>query len=211
MTPSPSGIEVQDVVEPNPVPLTVRGLADVSYEENAEVSVAEYTAVGVYAAAVTWHNPRGDDGEYFMLEGPASGSTTVMLKFRSPPDYENPRGMPMSDANTNTYDLTVEIVHTSTGSTAILPVDVTVTNAEELGDLSGLPIVSYAENGTADVGAYMVDGRMANAADVGTCRRRYGPVQPLNTDDGQQRNADVRGPRPTTRCRWTPTVTTPTW
>ena len=157
------GVEVQDVVEPNPVPLTVRGLAEVSYEENAEVSVAEYTAVGAYAAAVTWHNPRGDDGEYFMLEGPASGSTTVMLKFRDAPDYENPRGMPMSDANTNTYNLRVEIVHTSTGSTAILPVEVTVTNAEELGDLSGPPSVSYAENGTADLGAYMVDGRMANA------------------------------------------------
>ena len=158
------GIEVDDVVEPNPVPLTVRGLAEVSYEENGEVSVADYTAVGAYAATVTWHNPQGDDGEYFQLEGPASGSTTVMLKFRSPPDYENPRGMPMSDTNTNTYNLTVEIEHTSTGSTAILPVEVTVTNAEELGDLSGPSRVSYAENGTADLGAYTVDGRMANAA-----------------------------------------------
>ena len=155
------GIDVLDVLEIVPAPLTVEGQAAVSYTENDTGDVAEYTAVGDSADNVTWNPIKGDDAAYFMLEGPTPGSNSVMLKFRQSPNYEMPRGMAMSDTNTNTYNLSVEILHTTTNTTASLPVQVTVADAEELGALSGMSSVSYVENDTVAVDTYTVDGPMA--------------------------------------------------
>ena len=155
------GIEVLDVIEIAPVGLTVEGQPRVNYAENDTASLGEYTAVGDTAANVTWNPLKGDDAEYFILEG--SGSTQT-LKFRASPNYEMPRGEPVSANNTNTYRLTVEIRHTTTATTASLPVEVTVTNVDELGTLTGQASFSYAENGTESLGEYTVDGTMMDAA-----------------------------------------------
>ena len=155
------GIEVLDVLEIVPAGLTVEGQAEVDYSENGDAPVGEYTAVGDTADNVTWNPVGGEDAAYFRLEGPARGSSSVMLKFRESPNFEMPRGMAMSDTNTNTYNVTVEIGHTSSGTTASLPVQVTVEDAAELGMLTGMIRVSYVENGTVDVDTYMVDGPMA--------------------------------------------------
>ena len=82
-------------------------------------------------------------------------------------------------------------------------VTVMVTNVEELGRLSGDASVSYMENGTSTVATYMTDG----------------PVDAtwsLEGDDASDFNISSTGcspsrARPTTRCRRTPTRTTPTW
>ncbi len=155
------GIEVLDVLEIRPVGLSVEGQPDVSYTENDTAAVAEYTAVGDTADNVTWNPIKGDDAAYFMLEGPEPGSSSVMLKFRESPNFEMPRGMAMSGSNTNTYNITIEILHTTTNTTASLPVVVTVQDATELGTLTGMGSVSYMENDTVAVGTYMVDGPMA--------------------------------------------------
>ena len=144
-----------------PAGLTVEGQAEVDYSENGDAPVGEYTAVGDTADNVTWNPVGGEDAAYFRLEGPARGSSSVMLKFRESPNFEMPRGMAMSADNTNTYMVTVEIGHTSSGTTASLPVQVTVDDAEELGALSGMSSVSYMENNTVAVDTYMVDGPMA--------------------------------------------------
>ena len=65
----------------------------ISYMENGTMTVATYTASGPMAATATW-TKMGADAEYFTL-------TDGVLTFSSPPDYEMPRGMAMSDANTN--------------------------------------------------------------------------------------------------------------
>ena len=152
------GIDVLDEIEIAPVGLTVEGQPAVSYTENGTAIVAEYTAVGEGADMVRWIPLEGPDADYFMVDG--SGSS-IMLKFRDSPDYEMPRGMAMSATNTNTYNLTVKIEHTPSGGTAELPVVVTVDDTAELGMLDGDGTVTYDENGTDAVGAYMVDGPMA--------------------------------------------------
>ena len=158
------GIEVLDVLEIRPVGLSVEGQPDVSYTENDTAAVAEYTAVGDTADNVTWNPVKGDDAAYFMLEGPEPGSSSVMLKFRESPNFEMPRGMAMSGTNTNTYNISVEILHTTTNTTANLPVVVTVQDATELGTLTGMGSVSYMENDTVVVDTYMVDGPMMDYA-----------------------------------------------
>ena len=155
------GIDVLDVLEIIPVGLTVEGQPAVSYMEDDTVSVGTYTAVGEGADMVRWIPLEGPDAEYFMVDG--SGSS-VMLKFRDSPNYEMPRGMEMTDDNTNTYMVTVKIEHTPSGGTAEHDVVITVTDAAELGMLDGDGTVTYAENGMDAVDTYMVDGPMADMA-----------------------------------------------
>ena len=145
-------------VTPN---LVVSGPNPQTYEENGTGAVGEYMAVGTGADMVRWIPLEGADSDYFELEG--SGSN-VMLKFRNPPNYEMPRGMAMSEDNTNTYMVTVKIEHTPSGETAMQDVTITVTDAAELGTLAGDEMVTYEENGESAVGTYTVDGPMADMA-----------------------------------------------
>ena len=65
-----------------------------------------------------------------------------MLKFRSAPDYEMPRGAAMSDTNTNTYMVTVEAE--AGGVMEMVEVTIMVTNVDEDGTValsSNTPIV----------------------------------------------------------------------
>ena len=90
-------------------PIRKSGLAieggSVKYDENGTMTVETYTASGPMADNARW-TLMGDDARYFMLE-PTTGMSS-MLKFRNSPDYETPRGMAMSDTNTNTYMVTVK-------------------------------------------------------------------------------------------------------
>ena len=188
--------------------LVVSGPNSRTYDENGTDAVGEYQAVGTGADMVRWIPLEGADADYFEVDG--SGSS-VMLKFRSPPDHEMPRGMAMTADNTNTYMVTVKIEHTPSGTMAQQDVVVTVVDTIELGDagpaLERKPTPRTARPPWAPI---RWTARWRHAADVVPERRRYGPVHPRH-HHRQQRNADVRGPRPTTRCRWTPAVTTPTW
>ena len=155
-------INVTDVDEVPVTPnLVVSGPNSHTYEENGMVAVGEYMAVGTGADMVRWIPIEGADSDYFELEG--SGSS-VMLKFRDPPNYEMPRGMAMSEDNTNTYMVTVKILHTPSGDTAEQDVTITVIDAAELGMLDVDETVTYAENGTSAVDTYRVDGPMADMA-----------------------------------------------
>ena len=79
-----------------------------------------------------------------------------MLKFKSAPDYEMPRGKAMSDTNTNEYMVTV--MAENGGEMEMEEVTVTVDNVEELGTLEGNASISYDENDTGDVGTYTTTG-----------------------------------------------------
>ena len=117
--------------------------------------------MGTGSEMVRWIPLAGPDADYFELVG--SGSS-VELMFRDSPNYEMPRGMEMSATNTNTYMVTVKIEHTPSGQMAEQDVTVTVVDTTELGMLDGDDTVTYAENGTAAVDTYTVDGPMADSA-----------------------------------------------
>ena len=70
------------------------------------------------------------------------------LSFRSWPDYEAP-----NDANTdNVYEVTIRASDGDLMST--LDVEVTVTDANESGNITGPTTVNYPENGTGTVATY---------------------------------------------------------
>ena len=85
--------------------LSISGAQSVDFAENGTGAVAAFTARGPMKDMATW-TLEGADAMYFSL-GTAMGAMTE-LRFRSAPDYEMPRGMARSDANTNTYMLTLK-------------------------------------------------------------------------------------------------------
>ena len=84
--------------------LDISGSSSEYFSENGEDAVAMFTARGPMKEMARW-TLEGDDAMYFSV-GTARGAMTELM-FRSPPDYEMPRGMAMSDANTNTYMVTL--------------------------------------------------------------------------------------------------------
>ncbi len=120
---------------------TVTGSASVSYGENGTSAVATYAATDPEGDDVTW-SVAGRDAARFSI------STSGVLSFKSSPDYESPSD---SDSD-NVYEVTA---HASDGSlTSTLDVEVTVTDVNESGSITGSVSVSYAENGTGTVGTY---------------------------------------------------------
>ena len=110
--------------------------ADVqSFYENSEDSVAVYTATDPEEENVVW-SLEDNDEEFFSID---SG----VLTFKSPPDFECPKPdqgvcSTETDPDRNKYDVTV-VVEAGTGgdSTATKqPVEVTVMNVEEPGNLN---------------------------------------------------------------------------
>ena len=161
-------INVIDVDEvPVPDILRLSGGASYTVAENSTDDLGEYTvAAGGDATPDTW-SLEGADKDHFMLEGTGMSR---MLKFTAEdgPDYDNPRGEPMSDTNTNTYMVTVKVADSSASDVFdIVEVTVMVTNVDELGMLPDDASVSYAENGTDAVGTYAItgDGTMNATAD----------------------------------------------
>jgi hypothetical protein len=112
-------------------------------------TVATYTVSGGDGTTVNW-SLGGADGSHFTLDGT---DMSRMLKFKSAPDYEMPRGAAMSDTNTNTYMVTVKAE--AGGEMEMVEVTVMVTNVDELGTLSGPARPGdYMENGTGAVATY---------------------------------------------------------
>ena len=100
-----------------------------------------YLATDPEEDGITW-DIAGTDAARFEI------SESGELSFKSSPDYEKPR-----DANKdNVYEVTVSASDGSLEST--LDIEVTVTNVNEGGIISGLVSVNYAENGTVSVATY---------------------------------------------------------
>ena len=98
----------------------LEGMESISYAENLTLTVATYTVSGGDGSKVNW-SLDGADGSHFKLDG--TDNMSRMLKFKSAPDYEMPRGQAMSDTNTNTYMVTVK----ASAGDIMEMVDVTVT------------------------------------------------------------------------------------
>ena len=114
----------------------VTGPVTVDYAENATAIVAVYSATDPDGDGVTW-SIAGTDAARFSI------SENGELAFKSPPDYEAP-----NDANTdNVYEVTVRASDGNLAST--LDVEITVTDVNESGIITGLSSIDYAENATA--------------------------------------------------------------
>ena len=109
-----------------------------SHMENDEDAVGTYMITGgTMSDTATWMLG-GEDANHFMLDDMDDMDMERMLKFRSDPDYEMPRGMAMSDDNTNEYMVTVKAE--AGGEMAMIEVTVTVTNEEETGMVTLMPM-----------------------------------------------------------------------
>ena len=116
------------------------GDASVSQAENVMDTLETYTiSGGTMADMATW-TLEGADYSHFMLEGTTGMSR--MLKFKMSPDYEMPRGMAMSDANMNTYMVTVKAM--AGGEMEMVEVAVTVTDMDEDGSVTIMPTMARA-------------------------------------------------------------------
>ena len=144
-------IEVDDVAEaPVIVPdgVTVSGETDVDdYNENSETAVGTYEVAGSNAAGARW-SLEGDDQRLFRIQG--SGAS-VMLKFSSSPNYEDPKDV----GKNNVYEVTVKA--TATGGTDMdtQQVRVTVMNVDEDGSVAAI-------TGTARVGSTLTAGLVSD-------------------------------------------------
>ena len=99
--------------------LLISGMAEVGYAENGTGPVKTYTAQGRGGAAITW-SVAGTDAGAFTIEG-------GVLRFKSSPDFENPKD---ADGN-NEYSVTVEATDGTNDDDDMLKVDVTVTDVVE--------------------------------------------------------------------------------
>ena len=112
--------------------LAISGAASKDYAENGTGAVGSYTAAGPTAASAMW-TVEGADATHFSVS-PEMGAMTDLM-FSSPPDYEMPRGMAMSETNTNTYMVTLKATAGS-GEDMVMDtheVTVMVTNVDEDG------------------------------------------------------------------------------
>ena len=121
----------------------ITGPASVEYPENATTTVATYSITDPDGDDVTWSIAGTDAARFSINEGGE-------LSFRSSPDYEAP-----NDANTdNVYEVTIRASDGDLMST--LNVEVTITDANESGNITGPTTVNYPENGTTTVATYSI-------------------------------------------------------
>ena len=121
----------------------ITGPASVNFPENSTTTVATYSITDPEDNDIAW-SVAGTDSARFSINEDGE------LSFRSPPDYEAP-----NDANTdNVYEVTVRASDGDLMST--LDVEVTVTDANESGAITGLESISYAENGTGAIATYSI-------------------------------------------------------
>ena len=127
----------------------ITGPASVEYPENGSATVATYSITDPEGDDVTW-SIAGTDAARFSI------SSSGELTFRSPPDYEAP-----NDANKdNMYEVTIRASDGSLMST--LDVEVTVTNANESGVITGPTSIDYPENGIATIATYSITDPESN-------------------------------------------------
>ena len=121
----------------------ISGSASINYAENGTGTIETYSITDPDGDSITW-SLAGTDAARFSI------STAGALTFKSVPDYEKP-----SDGDKkNDYEVTISA---SDGNlTATLDVEITVTNVNESGAISGSASINYAENGTSTVGSYAV-------------------------------------------------------
>ena len=103
-------------------PLLAQDSSTIDYPENGTGPVATYTAVDPEGADIVWSVAGTDAGDFSIENG--------VLTFKSPPNFEAPKGG--ADGNSATYTVTVEA---SDGGTMMDTEEVTVsvTNIEEPG------------------------------------------------------------------------------
>ena len=115
--------------------LVISGAPSMNISEDETDADAMFTATGPMQDMARW-TLEGADARYFSVDR-ARGAMTELM-FRSPPDYEMPRGMAISDTNTNTYVVTLK----ANDGTYMDTHDVTVmvTNMEEDGTVTLSPM-----------------------------------------------------------------------
>ena len=105
------------IVEDSTVePLEIEGPTSVRYPENSTDAVAAYTLKGT-TASHTWHLSGRDAGEFSL-------SSSGVLTFKNPPDYENPA----DTAGENAYLLTISADTADDSKTEFVRVTVTDVN-----------------------------------------------------------------------------------
>ena len=168
------------VVKDQDTPLAVSGDSSISYSENGTSSVATYSVAGAGNASVSW-SVFGIDRGHFRI------SSTGMLSFKSPPDYERPAD---SDRD-NVYRGTV---HASNGSSTgvLLNVAVTVTDAVEKPLKPSAPSVSTtAESSTSLDVTWAVPDNMGRPA-ISGYDLQYGKGTSGGWTDGPQNVSGTR-------------------
>ena len=143
LTPTPTPRPTATPVPNRPPSIT--GPSSVSYAEGRTTSVGSYSASDPDGDSITWSLP---NTTFETDRGDFSISSSGVLSFASPPDYENP-----DDSNSdNVYKITIRA---SDGSlTASRNVTVTVMNRSPA-FTAGPTSVSYAEGSTATAGTYV--------------------------------------------------------
>ena len=111
-------------------PPVISGISTLTYDENATSDVATYTATDQDSGdTIIWRLSGNDDGTLSL-------SSSGVLTFDSPPDFEAPqdRGTDSQDTGRdNEYLVTVEAFDGT--ATTTLDVTITVTNVDEAGEL----------------------------------------------------------------------------
>ena len=169
----------------------ITGPASVNYPENGTTTIATYSITDPDGDGVTW-SVAGTDAAYFSINEEGA------LTFRSPPDYEAP-----NDANTdNVYEVTVRASDGDLMST--LDVEVTVTDTNESGAITGPASIDYPENDTSTVATYAITDPDGDGV-------TWSVAQARTRHDSQSGQANSHsGRRRTTKPRTTPTQTTST-
>ena len=99
-----------------------------SLAENSTAVIATLTGADSDDGDVVRLSTAGTDAALFSIDGAGA------LTFTNAPDFERPRGAPLSGANTNTYNLSVQAISTSTSSereSAVLDLTIMVTPVDE--------------------------------------------------------------------------------
>ena len=125
---------------------SIEGERSVSYEENGTGPVSRYTVDYPREDDIVWAL-LGYDRKKFEI------SSTGVLSFRQPPDYENPTGR-----EDNTYWLIIEATDDRRSNRYdVLHVRVNVTPVNELGSIVGDSEFSVAEDQTGAIAQYQID------------------------------------------------------
>ena len=127
----------------------ITGPTSIDYPENDTTTVATYSATDPDGDDVTW-SVAGTDAARFSINEDGE------LTFKSSPNYEAP-----NDANTdNVYEVTIRASDDDLTST--LDVEVTVTDANESGAITGPTSIDYPENDNATVATYTANDPEGN-------------------------------------------------
>ena len=152
----------------------VSGPSTRNFAENGEDAVATFTAVDPEGATPIFWSIAAADTDHDGADGPLTRADAAdaedftidkdgMLKFTSPPDFENPSG---EDAASNTYKVVVAACDVSAdnctgGETGYHKVTVTVTNVNEPGKVT---LATSTANGTPQ---YLVGATLTATASDG--------------------------------------------